>query len=120
MASTSYPRNKIKILLLENISNAAVNELRAGGYANVQKVNGALSEADLAKAVKGAHLLGIRSKTQISNHVIDAADKLLAIGCFCIGVNQVDLKAATEKGVAVFNERCGACGCVAQRSKGQL
>src|SRR5205085_6457653 len=94
---TSYPKNKISILLLENISDAAVEELRAGGYANVQKINGALSEAELTKAVKGAHLLGIRSKTQISKRVINAADKLLAIGCFCIGVNQVDLKAATEK-----------------------
>jgi len=103
MASTTYPRNKIKILLLENISDAAVDELRAGGYANVQKVNGALSDAELAKAVKGAHLLGIRSKTQITKRVIDAADKLIAIGAFCIGVNQVELDAATKKGVAVFN-----------------
>src|SRR5437868_11794579 len=93
---TSYPRNKINILLLENISDAAVDELRAGGYANVQKINGALSEAELIKAVKGVHLIGIRSKTQITKNVIDAADKLLAIGCFCIGMNQVDPKAATE------------------------
>ncbi|MBK8465250.1 MAG: phosphoglycerate dehydrogenase [Chloracidobacterium sp.] len=103
MASTSYPRNKINILLLENISDAAVEELRVGGYANVQKINGALSEAELIKAVKGVHLVGIRSKTQITKNVIAAADKLLAVGCFCIGVNQVDLKVATEKGVAVFN-----------------
>lgn len=101
--STSYPRNKINILLLENISDAAVEELRAGGYANVQKINGAMSEAELMKTVKGVHLVGIRSKTQITKKVIEAADKLLAVGCFCIGVNQVDLKAATEKGVAVFN-----------------
>src|SRR5438046_7467085 len=103
VTQTSYPRNKIKILLLENISDAAASELRAGGYANVQRINGALSEADLIKAVKGVHLVGIRSKTQITKKVIDAADKVLAIGCFCIGVNQVDLRAATEKGVAVFN-----------------
>ncbi len=100
---TSYPRNKIKILLLENISDAAVAELNAGGYADVKKINGALSEAELIKAVRGVHLIGIRSKTQITKGVIAAADKLLAIGCFCIGVNQVDLAAATEKGVAVFN-----------------
>src|SRR6476660_6769795 len=102
-SKTSYPRSKIKILLLENISASAVAELKGGGYVDVQKINGALSEAELAKAVKGVHLLGIRSKTQITKPVIDAADKLLAIGAFCIGVNQVDLKAATEKGVAVFN-----------------
>jgi D-3-phosphoglycerate dehydrogenase / 2-oxoglutarate reductase len=100
---TSYPRSKIKILLFENISDSAVAELRAGGYVDVQKINGALSEAELVKAVKGIHLLGIRSKTHITKPVVDAADKLLAIGAFCIGVNQVDLKAATEKGVAVFN-----------------
>jgi D-3-phosphoglycerate dehydrogenase len=101
--STSYPRHKISILLLENISDAAVRELEAAGYANVERLNGALSEAELMKAVNGVHLLGIRSKTKITQNVIGAADKLLAIGAFCIGVNQVDLKAATEKGVAVFN-----------------
>lgn len=101
--STSYPRTKIKILLLENISDAAVAEMRAGGYADVVRINGALSEKELIDAVKGVHLLGIRSKTQITKRVIDAADKLLAIGCFCIGVNQVDLAAATKKGIAVFN-----------------
>lgn len=103
MPSTSYPKNKIKILLLESISDAAVAELRGSGYADVKKLNGAMSEADLMRAVKGVHLLGIRSKTQITKNVLEAADKLLAIGCFCIGVNQVDLQAATRKGVAVFN-----------------
>lgn len=100
---TSYPRTKIRILLLESISDAAVQELEGGGYADIERRGGALSEAELIEAVKGVHLLGIRSKTQITNNVIDAADKLLAIGAFCIGVNQVDLDAATEKGVAVFN-----------------
>lgn len=100
---TSYPRNKIKILLLENISDAAVNELKQSGYAEIRKIDGAISEAELVKAVKGVHLLGIRSKTQITGNVINAADKMLAIGAFCIGVNQVDLKAATERGIAVFN-----------------
>ena len=66
-------------------------------------LNGALTEAEIVKAVKGVHLLGIRSKTQITKKVINAADKLLAVGCFCIGVNQVDLAAATDKGIAVFN-----------------
>ncbi|MFZ1700753.1 MAG: phosphoglycerate dehydrogenase [Pyrinomonadaceae bacterium] len=103
MKATSYPRNKINVLLLENISDSAVAELNSGGYATVKKLNGAVSEAELVAAVKGIHLLGIRSKTQITKNVINAADKLLAIGAFCIGVNQVDLKAATERGVAVFN-----------------
>ena len=101
--STSYPRDKIKILLLENISDAAVRELEAGGYTQIRRLGGALSEQQLIDAVKGVHLLGIRSKTQITRNVIEAADKLLAIGAFCIGVNQIDLKAATANGVAVFN-----------------
>ncbi|MEJ7848709.1 MAG: phosphoglycerate dehydrogenase [Pyrinomonadaceae bacterium] len=103
MPATSYPRNKIKILLLENISEAAVSELKQSGYTEIRKIDGAIREAELVKAVKGVHLLGIRSKTQITENVINAADKMLAIGAFCIGVNQVDLKAATAKGIAVFN-----------------
>lgn len=66
---TSYPRNKIKILLLENISDAAVTELRAGGYADVKQIKGALSEDELCKAVKGVHLQGIRSKTKVTREV---------------------------------------------------
>ncbi len=100
---TSYPRNKIKILLLENISDSAVAEMNGSGYLEIERLNSALDEAQLIEAVKGVHLIGIRSKTQITSKVIAAADKLVAIGCFCIGVNQVDLKAATAKGVAVFN-----------------
>jgi Phosphoglycerate dehydrogenase and related dehydrogenases len=100
---TSYPRTKIKILLLENISDSAVNEFTNSGYAEVRRLNGALTEDQLIKAVNGVHLIGIRSKTPITRKVIEAADKLLAIGCFCIGVNQVDLKAAPTAGAAVFN-----------------
>ncbi len=100
---TSYPRNKIKILLLENISASAVEELNQSGYVEIKQVKGALSEADLCMEIKGVHILGIRSKTQITEKVIENADKLLAIGCFCIGTNQVNLKAATNKGIAVFN-----------------
>lgn len=77
--------------------------MNASGYLEIERLNGALSEAQLIEAVKGVHLVGIRSKTRITKNVIAAADKLVAIGCFCIGVNQVDLRAATEKGVAVFN-----------------
>jgi len=100
---TSYPRAKIKVLLLENISDAAVDEFSKGGYSEVRRLNGALTEDQLIKAVRGVHLIGIRSKTRITRNVVEAADKLLAIGAFCIGVNQVDLKAATDNGVAVFN-----------------
>ena len=100
---TSYPREKIRILLFENISAAAVAELEAGGYTEIKQIKGALSETDLCEAIKGIHILGIRSKTQVSAKVLENADKLLAIGAFCIGVNQIDLRSATEKGIAVFN-----------------
>lgn len=102
-AGTSYPKEKINILFLENISEKAVQQFKQNGYVNVRKLSGALSEAELIKEIKDVHLLGIRSKTQITAKVLDAATKLQAIGCFCIGVNQVNLKAATQKGVAVFN-----------------
>ncbi|HVV07152.1 MAG TPA: phosphoglycerate dehydrogenase [Puia sp.] len=101
--STSYPKEKINILFLENISDTAVKFFKEAGYASVRKLGGALSEEQLINEVKDVHLLGIRSKTQITPKVLDAARKLQAIGCFCIGVNQVDLKSATNHGVTVFN-----------------
>jgi len=101
--STSYPKEKINILFLENISDTAVKFFKDSGYASVRKLGGALSEEQLINEVKDVHLLGIRSKTQITSKVLDAAKKLQAIGCFCIGVNQVDLKSATNHGVTVFN-----------------
>ncbi len=100
---TSYPKEKINILFLENISDVAVQFFNTSGYVTVKKIHGALSEDELVAAVKNVHLLGIRSKTQVTKKVLIAAEKLQAIGCFCIGTNQVDLKEATKKGVAVFN-----------------
>jgi D-3-phosphoglycerate dehydrogenase / 2-oxoglutarate reductase len=100
---TSYPKDRINILFLENISDVAVKHFHASGYVNVKKLHGALSEAELIAAIKDVHLLGIRSKTQVTKQILDAAPKLQAIGCFCIGVNQVDLEAATGNGVVVFN-----------------
>ncbi|TDX02299.1 phosphoglycerate dehydrogenase [Dinghuibacter silviterrae] len=100
---TSYPKEKINILLLENISERAANTFTNNGYAHVTRLSGALSEEELIKQIKDVHLLGIRSKTKVSKAVLEAAPKLQAIGCFCIGVNQVDLKSATNHGVTVFN-----------------
>ena len=100
---TSYPKEKINILFLENISEKAVQLFKRNGYTHIKKLTGALSEDELIHAIKDVHLLGIRSKTQITERVLNAATKLQAIGCFCIGVNQVNLKAATKNGVAVFN-----------------
>jgi D-3-phosphoglycerate dehydrogenase len=100
---TSYPKDKIKVLFLENISDAAVQYFKIQGYTDVKKVAGALSEEDLIKVIKDVHILGIRSKTFISKKVLDHAKKLQAIGCFCIGTNQVDMKTCKQKGIAVFN-----------------
>ncbi|MDB5206994.1 MAG: serA [Flavisolibacter sp.] len=103
MDATSYPKEKIKILLLENVSETAVKNFTRNGYAEVEKLSKALPEDELIKAIQKTHLLGIRSKSQITERVLAAAEKLQAIGCFCIGVNQVNLDAATERGIAVFN-----------------
>ena len=100
---TSYPKEKIRILFLENISDFAVQRFKDEGYSKVDKLTKALTEEELIKEIKNVHILGIRSKTRITKKVLDAAEKLQAIGCFCIGVNQVDLSAATDKGVVVFN-----------------
>jgi D-3-phosphoglycerate dehydrogenase len=101
--TTSYPKDKINILFLENISDKAVQQFQQNGYVNIKRLKGALNEAELAREIKDVHLLGIRSKTLITPKVLEAGKKLQAIGCFCIGVNQVNLKAATKNGVAVFN-----------------
>ena len=100
---TSYPKEKINILFLENISDVAVKFFNDKGYANVKKLNGALSEEQLIKEIKNVHMVGIRSKTKLTAKVIEAAEKLQGIGCFCIGINQVNLAAATDHGIAVFN-----------------
>ena len=100
---TSYPKEKIKILLLENISERAVKQFTNNGYTNIERLSKALPEEELIKKIKDVHLIGIRSKTQITTTVLNAAEKLQAVGCFCIGTNQVNLNVATRKGVAVFN-----------------
>jgi D-3-phosphoglycerate dehydrogenase len=101
--TTSYPKEKVNILFLENISDAAIKKFTDAGYVSVKKINNALSEDQLINEIKNVHLLGIRSKTQITKNVLANAQKLQAIGCFCIGVNQVDINEATHKGITVFN-----------------
>ena len=102
-AKTSYPKEKINILFLENISEIAVKNFRQQGYTQVERINKALTEEQLADAIRDVHILGIRSKTQITKKILQSATRLQAIGCFCIGVNQVDLREATQNGVVVFN-----------------
>ena len=101
--TTSYPKEKVRILFLENISDVALKNFHRHGYDKVEKISKALTEEQLIHEIKDVHILGIRSKTIITKRVLQAAKKLQAIGCFCIGVNQVDLKEATRNGVVVFN-----------------
>lgn len=98
----SYPKSRMQVLLLENVHPVAVELFEAQGY-QVESLKGALNEDELIERIKTVSILGIRSKTQVTQRVLDNAPKLLTVGAFCIGTNQIDLRAATEKGVAVFN-----------------
>ncbi|MBJ7484108.1 MAG: phosphoglycerate dehydrogenase [Brevundimonas sp.] len=102
MGRWSFPRSKIRMLLLENIHPAAIERLEEAGY-SVETQKGALDEDDLIAAIKGVHVLGIRSKTNVTARVLEQADRLMAVAAFCIGTNQIDLDAAADHGVAVFN-----------------
>jgi D-3-phosphoglycerate dehydrogenase len=99
----SLPKEKIKVLLLENISDTAVNALKAAGYTNLERLTKALEGKALIEALKGVRILGIRSRSEITEEIVNSTDQLIAIGCFSVGTNQVDLDAARRKGVPVFN-----------------
>ena len=99
----SFSKDLVRILLLEGVHDTAVDLLARAGYANVTRMKTALDGDALAATLQGVHILGIRSRTQMTDAVFAAADRLLAVGCFCIGTNQVDLKAARAMGVPVFN-----------------
>ncbi len=103
MATTSFPKSKMNVLLLENINKAAVKEFNEAGYKNVTVLPKALSEKELCNLISDVHVLGIRSKTSVTAKVIEKAQKLLSIGAFCIGTNQIDMRSATKAGIAVFN-----------------
>ena len=103
MKQQSLKKSKIKFLLLEGVHQSAVDALAKAGYTNVVTYPKALPSEDLKEEIKDAHFVGIRSRTQLSEDVLDAAERLVAIGCFCIGTNQVDLEAAARQGVPVFN-----------------
>jgi len=103
MHATSLDKSRIRFLLLEGIHASALRTLQAAGYSQIQRHAGALDEAQLLAALAHTHFLGIRSRTQLTAQVLDRAPRLVAIGCFCIGTNQVDLVAARERGIAVFN-----------------
>lgn len=99
----SYPKDKIKFLLLEGINESAVETLRQHGYSNIKTFKKALEGDSLIREIKSAHFIGIRSRTQLTAEVLKHAKKLMSIGCFCIGTNQVDLKNSLELGIPVFN-----------------
>ncbi|WP_019027059.1 phosphoglycerate dehydrogenase [Colwellia piezophila] len=99
----SLAKDKIKILLLEGLHPSSIEELKLKGYSNIESLKTSLSESELIEKIADVHFIGIRSRTQLTEKVLSHANKLVAIGCFCIGTNQVDLKAAQQRGVPVFN-----------------
>jgi D-3-phosphoglycerate dehydrogenase len=99
---TSFPKDRIKILLLENIHPSAHELFRGEGF-HLETLNGALPEAELVSRIEDVHVLGIRSKTRVTDKVLANAKRLLSVGCFCIGTNQVELSAANKRGIPVFN-----------------
>ncbi len=100
---TSFDKNKIKIVLLEGIHPSAEKVFQSSGYQNILTAPKSLPKDELIEAVSDAHFLGIRSRTQVTPELLSQAEKLAAIGCFCIGTNQVDLEATRRKGIPVFN-----------------
>ncbi|WP_273567226.1 phosphoglycerate dehydrogenase [Maribacter halichondriae] len=115
----SYPKNRIKILLLENVHPAAFDNLSEDGF-SVELIKESLSEEELIKKIKGVHVLGIRSKTQVTQKVLDAANKLLVVGAFCIGTTQIDLDYSRKKGVVVFNAPYSNTRSVVELAIGQI
>ena len=103
MATTSMDKRKIKILLLEGVHTSAVESFETSGYSNIEYLTTSLPDEELKTKISDAQFVGIRSRTQLTADVFDAAEKLMAVGCFCIGTNQVDLDAATKRGITVFN-----------------
>ncbi|GBR70795.1 phosphoglycerate dehydrogenase [Gluconobacter kanchanaburiensis] len=116
----SLPKNKIRILLLEGIHESAAAHFSQDGYTEVTRVKGALEGEALKEALQGVHMIGIRSRTQLTREVLEAADRLMAIGCFCIGTNQVDLGAARMLGIPVFNAPFSNTRSVAELVMGEI
>ena len=117
--AVSFPKNKINVLLLEGVHDDAVEAFKNEGY-NVNYSPDSLSEEDLCEKIKDVHILGIRSKTKITQKVVDSADKLLAVGAFCIGTKQIDLDACKKRGIAVFNAPYSNTRSVVELAIGQI
>jgi D-3-phosphoglycerate dehydrogenase len=120
MSKVSLPKAKIKILLLEGLHQSTLDTLHANGYENIEYLKTSLPEDELIAKIKDVHFIGIRSRTQLTENVIAAANKLVAVGCFCIGTNQVDLIATQKRGIPVFNAPFSNTRSVAELVLGQL
>lgn len=120
MSQLSLNKSKIRFLLLEGVHKNALDVLSANGYTNIEYLRGALDEDALIEKIKDAHFVGIRSRTQLTEKVFAAASKLIAVGCFCIGTNQVNLKSAMTRGIPVFNAPYSNTRSVAELVLGQL
>lgn len=120
MAKVSLNKDKIKILLLEGLHPSSLEVLQQAGYTNIEYHKGSLAGEELLEAVKDAHFIGIRSRTQLTPEVFAAAKKLTAVGCFCIGTNQVDLDEAMRRGIPVFNAPFSNTRSVAELVLGEL
>lgn len=116
----SLPRDRISVLLLEGVSRTAVDLLARAGYTNVTHLKTALEGEALREAIKGVHMIGIRSRTRLTEEVFQAADKLMAVGCFSVGTNQVDLAAARNRGIPVFNAPFSNTRSVAELVIGEI
>ncbi|MFT7339938.1 MAG: D-3-phosphoglycerate dehydrogenase, partial [Alteromonas macleodii] len=120
MSKVSLEKDKIRILLLEGVHQSALETLKSNGYSNIEFLKTSLPEDELIEKIKDAHFVGIRSRTQITEKVVEAAQKLVAIGCFCIGTNQVDLEATQRRGIPVFNAPFSNTRSVAELVLGQI
>ncbi|WP_159565916.1 phosphoglycerate dehydrogenase [Budvicia diplopodorum] len=120
MVKVSLEKERIKFLLVEGVHQSTVENLKAAGYSNIEYHKGALDDAALKDAIRDAHFVGIRSRTHLSADVLAAAEKLVAIGCFCIGTNQVDLHAAAKRGIPVFNAPFSNTRSVAEMVLGEI
>lgn len=116
----SLPRDRISVLLLEGISQTAVDYFKSCGYTNLTHLPKALDEAELKEAISNAHIIGIRSRTQLTEEIFAAAGKLIAVGCFSVGTNQVELDAARRRGVPVFNAPYSNTRSVAELVIGEI
>ena len=120
MSKVSLAKDKIKILLLEGVHQSAVETLKKNGYTNIDYVKTSLPESELIERIQDVHFIGIRSRTHLTEAVLSRAEKLVAVGCFCIGTNQVNLEAAQNRGIPVFNAPFSNTRSVAELVLGEI